>query len=80
MVLLEVAEIRTKPVSGAAVLLLREADGRRHLALWMTLALTTLGRDPRPLVDLKATVKHLVKCMFEVGECKRCEAGGVAST
>ncbi len=33
MVLLEVAEIRTEPVSGAAVLLLREADGRRHLAL-----------------------------------------------
>ena len=35
MVLLEVAEIRTEPVSGAAVLLLREADGRRHLALWI---------------------------------------------
>ncbi|BCQ02622.1 bifunctional nuclease family protein [Cutibacterium avidum] len=35
MVLLEVAEIRTEPVSGAAVLLLREVDGRRHLALWI---------------------------------------------
>ena len=35
MVLLEVAEIRTEAVSGAAVLLLREADGRRHLALWI---------------------------------------------
>ena len=35
MVLLEVAEVRTEPVSGAAVLLLREVDGRRHLALWI---------------------------------------------
>ena len=52
MVLLEVAEIRTEPVSGAAVLLLREVDGRRHLALWIAeperLAITDAINEEEP--------------------------------
>ena len=53
MVLLEVAEIRTEPVSGAAVLLLREVDGRRHLALWIAeperLAITDAINEEEPI-------------------------------
>ncbi|MDU1589013.1 MAG: bifunctional nuclease family protein, partial [Cutibacterium avidum] len=53
MVLLEVAEIRTEPVSGAAVLLLREVDGRRHLALWIAeperLAITDALNEEEPI-------------------------------
>ncbi|MDO4411899.1 bifunctional nuclease family protein [Cutibacterium sp.] len=53
MVLLEVAEIRTEPVSGAAVLLLREVEGRRHLALWIAepekLAITDALEEKEPI-------------------------------
>ncbi|MGK2308626.1 bifunctional nuclease family protein [Cutibacterium sp. V947] len=53
MVLLEVAEIQTEPVSGAAVLLLREVDGRRHLALWIAepekVAITDAINEKEPI-------------------------------
>lgn len=53
MVELEVAEIRTEPVSGASVLLLREKEGRRHLALWIgqpeVVAITDALADAEPM-------------------------------